>query len=140
MHSKLQILALEESITKVYGTKIDYFKAQLVSIHYCIMISYKNFQDNSAKLLSKHVNLKMDSSYVWYGANFFHLKRFVSYVPDDDALKPIINEILERFKNFVHPILRNLRQSRWLIMHKRKYKWVGHVFPKCTISFSSSEP
>ena len=45
------------------------------------------------------VNLKMDPSYVWYGANFFQLKQFVVGVPDDDELKLIINEILERFKN-----------------------------------------
>ena len=66
--------------------------------------------------MSKHVNLKMDPSYVWYGANFFQLKRFVAAVSDDDALKPIINEILERFKNFVHPILCDLRQSKSLTM------------------------
>ena len=66
--------------------------------------------------MSKHVSLKMDPSNVWYEANFFQPKRFVAYVPDDDALKAIVNEILERFKNFIHTILCDLCQSKSLTM------------------------
>ena len=51
-----------------------------------------------------------DAECVWYTENFYKLKQYVEYVPDE-SLKLIICNILEEFKNEVHPLLPKLQSS-----------------------------